>query len=256
MQNRDIPKSLFDHLGDLRGSLVRSAIVLVVFFIIAWIKSDQLTSLFLNSVLETVKTFNGEFIALDILDRFWILVKVSALTAVIGALPFILWEIYRFLKPALKPQELMICRVAFSVGPILFISGVAFWLFLILPKTVEALLSLGPAEVKNMLGLNQFLGFSLFMGLIFGMIFELPIILLALIRVGVLQTSFLVENRRVAIIFMAIFAAVITPSPDAFSMFALLVPMVIFYEITVIVGRLVEKRDVSSRSSMDSATSA
>src|SRR5437660_2127334 len=180
----------------------------------------------------TVKTFN-------VTEAFIVYFKISMITGFVLGSPWIFLQIWSFIAAGLYPHEKRYVHVylPFSLG--LFLAGVALCQFLVIPRAVEALLWFNEwIGLEPELRLNEWLGFAIMMPLVFGVSFQTPLVMLFLERLGILTIDLYRGKRRIAWFIMAVFAAVITPSTDAFSMLFLWVPMSALYELGILLARM------------------
>lgn len=234
-------KALTEHLTDLRNSILRCIVTFILSLSLCWWGGDVIYKALFGKTLSLLETAHIEFIAIDLMDRFWIPLKLSVSGAIILTAPILLFEIQRFLKPGLKENERRLMRAVLIAGPVLCALGAGLWFWLVLPQTTAFLMTMGPQGLKNILSLSQFLSFGLSMGLVFGALFETPLVLLALIKAGVVSAAALAKRRKAALVVLAFLSAVLTPSPDAFTMLVLWAPLVLLFEGTLLVGRIIEK---------------
>ncbi len=172
-------------------------------------------------------------------EGFMVYFKVCMVTAFVLASPWVFYQLWSFVAAGLYPNEKRYVNVfmPFSIG--LFIAGVVLCEVAVLPKAVEALLWFNEwLGFQPELRLNDWLGFAIIMPLIFGLTFQTPLVMLFAERVGFLTIDTMRRNRKIAWFVMAIFAALITPSPDAFSMILLWLPMSLLYELGIILCRM------------------
>ncbi len=181
------------------------------------------------------------------LDGLSLRVKVAGYTAFTLALPVILWQLWRFITPGLKSNEKRYAVPFVASSIVLFGAGAAL-AFKVFPHALQFLGSIGGPSLRQIYSPNSYLGLILALMVVFGVTFEFPVLLVALEVVGVLSPQKLARWRRWAVVGIVTLAAVITPSGDPFSMLALAVPLYVFYEVSIIIGRLVRP---SSRSHQD-----
>ncbi len=179
-------------------------------------------------------------IFLGAIDGFLITVKVIVFLALLVALPVILYQLWAFIVPGLTARERKWAIPFVALSVVLFIAG-GLAAYLTLPKALDFLLSAGGDFVNPLLTVDKYIGFVIFTVLAFGLGFEFPILLISLSAAGVLTNETMRKYRRQVILGLAIFAAVITPSPDPISMLALLIPLYLFYEGAIIVSRLLKR---------------
>jgi len=178
-------------------------------------------------------------------EAFMVWLKVCMVTGFILASPWVFYQLWSFVAAGLYPQEKRYVNVfmPFSIG--LFLAGVVLCEVAVLPKAVEALLWFNEwLGLEPELRLNEWLGFAIFMPLIFGLTFQTPLVMLFMERVGLLSLATMRKNRRIAWFVMAVFAAIITPSPDAISMLLLWIPMSMLYELGIVLCRMQPPRSV------------
>ena len=171
---------------------------------------------------------------LSIQEGFVVFFKVAIMAGFVIASPMVFWQIWAFIAAGLYPQEKRLVHVylPFSLG--LFIIGVLVCQFVVIPKAVAALLWFNEwLDLQPDLRLNEWLGFAIFMPVVFGLSFQTPLVMLFTYMIGVFDIETFKEKRRMAFFLMAVFAAVITPSTDAFSMMFMWVPMCFLYEIGI-----------------------
>jgi sec-independent protein translocase protein TatC len=177
---------------------------------------------------------------LSAIDGFLITVKVIVFLALVIALPIVLYQLWAFIVPGLTERERRWAIPFVGMSVVLFLlGGVAA--YLTLPKALGFLLGVGGDFVNPLLTVDKYVGFVIFTILAFGLAFEFPILLISLTAAGVLSADTMRQHRRYVILGLAIFAAIITPSPDPISMLALLIPLALFYEGAIIVSRLMKR---------------
>jgi sec-independent protein translocase protein TatC len=179
-------------------------------------------------------------IFLGAIDGFMITVKVIVFLALLAALPVILYQLWAFIVPGLTDRERRWAIPFVALSVVLFLMG-ALAAYLTLPKALDFLLSAGGDFVSPLLTVDKYIGFVIFTVLAFGLGFEFPILLISLSAAGVITNETMRRYRRQVILGLAIFSAVITPSPDPISMLALLIPLYLFYEGAIIVSRLLKR---------------
>jgi sec-independent protein translocase protein TatC len=177
---------------------------------------------------------------LGAIDGFLITVKVIVFLALVIALPIVLYQLWAFIVPGLTERERRWAIPFVAISLVLFVMGGAV-AYLTLPKALGFLLGVGGDFVSPLLTVDKYVGFVIFTILAFGLGFEFPILLISLTAAGVLSSDTMRRHRRYVILGLAIFSAVITPSPDPISMLALLIPLALFYEGAIIVSRLIKR---------------
>lgn len=232
---------LTEHLAELRTRLIRIAIYIVVAASLAWVFYDFLFWLITKPMVGILIKDKSSFLLTGFAEGFMIRVQICVVAGIILASPLVTMEIWGFVAPGLTRTER---RTLMWIGPlsiVLFLSGVVLcyvilpnafsWFVLYVPKHTE----LKPDVLKSIL-------FTVKMLFMFGVVFELPIVLMLLGKVGIVSSRFLWQNWRVAMVGVAIVAAVATPSNDALTMMFMAIPVAILYFLSIGLVRLVEKR--------------
>ena len=172
--------------------------------------------------------------AMNITEAFMVYFKVAMMTGFVISSPWVFYHVWAFIAAGLYPHEKRLVNVYLPFSLFLFLSGVFLCQFAVMPKAIEALLWFNEwLGINADLRLNEWLGFALMMPIVFGISFQTPLVMMFLHKVGILSVQIYRDYRRIAWMVMAIFAAVITPSVDAFSMLFLWVPMGLLYELGI-----------------------
>lgn len=249
--------TLMSHLFELRSRLVKCIIAVAlgaaagwaIYFWVLDLLTEPLRDLSDNS--ETLFP-NGEFLATDPLEPFSVRIKVSAYIGIMLAMPVIMWQLWRFIAPGLYKTEKRFAAAFVASSVVLFAAGagIAYWT---LPKALEFLQSMGGSEFVSGYTAQKYLMLIIYMMLAFGAGFEFPILLIFLQMVGIVKTAQLSHFRRWAYVLIAVLTAVITPSADPISMLSLMLPMWVFYEISIIAGKLLTKRKEKRQAAAEAA---
>ncbi len=241
----DANMTLVDHLTDLRYRLVKIAQGLVVGVAVCLYFSDYLFALIRQPILPFLGTTGG-LIFTGVMDKFMAHLKVGFLGGLILTCPYWLYHVWAFISPGLYKKE-RAYAVGFIVsGTVLFLLGVLFVYFFVYPAAFEYLLNFGGDVDKPMITINDYLGFFAMTTIMFGVSFELPVILVILAMMGIIDAAFLKRNRRFAVVALAFVAALLTP-PDVISMVMMLVPMCLFYEASIWVIQVLVKKGQDDR---------
>ncbi|TVQ11107.1 MAG: twin-arginine translocase subunit TatC [Bacteroidetes bacterium] len=252
--------SFWSHLEELRGHLFRSAIAIFILAVGAFIAKDIVFDHIILAPKEPYFITNRAFcwfarlistpalcinqnpveiINIELAGQFKTHIIVSLIVGIIVAFPYILWEFWRFIKPALHPREKANSRGAVLVTSLLFLSGVSFSYFLIAPLTINFLGSYQVSSmVANQIALRSYITTVTMVTFATGIVFELPVIVYFLSRVGLLTPEFMKRNRKVAFILIIGLSAIITP-PDVFSQILVGIPLYVLYEISIGISRRV-----------------
>ncbi|HSJ09368.1 MAG TPA: twin-arginine translocase subunit TatC [Longimicrobiales bacterium] len=247
MKQSRVPRSpsgempFFDHLEELRWRLVWSLLALVIgtgigfwlamrFDLLAWLKRP------LDPYMERT-----ELLALSVTDPFFITFKVALALGFIMAMPVIVYQVWSFLSPALTKREKRAIVPALYLGAVLFSMGVAMAYVYVLPMTLKFLAGFQTETLKYALTAGFYFGFTLKLLIAFGVIFELPVVVLILATLGLVTSRFLREKRRFAIAGMAVTAALITPGDAITATVFMMGPLILLYELSILLARLVER---------------
>lgn len=250
--------SFFEHIEELRWHLLRAAAsVLIVTVVVFLLKDFVFQQVILGPTSPDFITYrliceyfpdvcfypqHLQIITRDIQEQFLSHIKVSMWLGFIVAFPYILYELWKFIRPGLYKKEIKAARGMVFLCSMLFLSGVAFGYFIITPIAVTFLASYSVSpEIANTTTLAALVNSITMFTLPVGLIFETPVILYFLAKIGLVSGSFLTQYRRHAIVVIVIVAAVITPSPDVFSQMMVAVPLYLLYEVSIIVVKRIDK---------------
>jgi len=256
--------SFWEHLEELRWHLVRSILAILVLAIAAFFSKDLifnqiilapkssefitnrglcLLSQWLASVWQAfptdalcIKDFSLKLINIKLAGQFLIHLYISIFAGVIVAFPYIIWELWRFIKPALYKTEQQYTRGAVFWSSFLFILGISFSYFVIVPMAVLFLGSYNVSEnVENQIALNSYISTVVSLTFAVGLVFEMPILVYFLTKVGILTPDFMRKNRKAMVVVVLIISAIITPA-DVFSQILVAIPLLFLYEISILVS--------------------
>ncbi|MBL0341422.1 MAG: twin-arginine translocase subunit TatC [Bacteroidetes bacterium] len=261
-KNPNTEMHFLDHLEALRWHLVRSAGAIVVFALVAFLNPDILfDKIILGAKNPDFYTYRvlcwlSEKLSLDMCinkipfslinitmsGQFTTHIYISFIAGFILAFPYFLWEIWRFIKPALSTKERKYSRGVVFFSSVLFLSGVLFGYFVISPLSINFLGSYQiSTQVANQISLDSFISIVTMLTLSSGVVFELPVVIYFLSKIGIVTPSFLRTYRRHSMVVILIIAAVITPSPDITSQILVAIPLFLLYEISIGVSAIVAR---------------
>ena len=228
------------HLVILRKYLFKIVAVLIGLFF-CLLPFANSTYQLLSEPLRAQLPATSTMIATDVTATFMAPFKLNFFLALMITMPFILYQLWSFIKPALYAKEKSLALPLLLGSIILFYLGISFAYFVALPSILHFFISVAPETVAPMTDINSYLNFCLKLFLVFGLTFEIPIITLVLILIGVVSTEQLVEKRKFIIVACFFVAMFVTP-PDALSMIMLAIPMWLLFETGLLTGKLIEKR--------------
>jgi sec-independent protein translocase protein TatC len=230
--------TLVEHLTELRHRLVVSLFALVPAFIIAFAFHDNLIG-WMRDLLPPDKQNN--LVTLGVTEPFTTAVKVSMIAAIAIVLPLLLWQIWSFLAPAMEQNTQRVISVFVVIATALFATGVAFCYVIVLPKALQFLTNFDEDLYTNQIRASYFLTFVAMTLLASGLAFEMPIFILALVRIGVLSSAKLRRNRRIGIVLMVAFA-ILLPTVDPVSLFFEVIPLLVLFEFSIWLAVYMERR--------------
>lgn len=235
-QTEEPPTSLpfLEHIEELRWRLIKVIVAIIVFAIGAYFFADKLID-YLVKPVGTVYFRNPT-------GAFMIRVKVAGFAGLVLATPVVLYQFWMFVIPGLYKREIKYLVPVTILGTLFFIGGGAFCFFLVVPQAMQFLQSFATDTLKPLIDVSDYFSFVFWMCVAFGAVFQLPIVAYFLGRIGLISSSTLSRGRRFALIAILVVSALITPTPDAFSMLLLAVPLYILYEISIVVVRLTAVR--------------
>ena len=244
--DQETSMNFLDHLKELRQKLIYSIIFFILSFIVSFYFSQSIFEFLAKPLTSILKDGNG-LIYTALQEAFLTNVKVAFFTAAFISFPFLSFQIWSFISPGLLKKEKKISLPSLIAIPFLFLLGAAVVYYLISPIAWKFFLSFQTSQADSInitlqAKMNEYLSLMMTFIFAFGLAFQLPVVLLLLIRVGVLTIQQLVSFRKYAIVLAFIFAAIITP-PDPFSQISLALPVIILYEVSILISRFLSKKD-------------
>lgn len=255
MPNNDNPQSFWDHLDELRSCLIRMIIAVLVCGVVAFCFKDLLFRIMLAPKEASFITyqlierltgrawdFSLSLINIDLAQQFIIHMKVAFYFGLLCVSPYLLYELFKFIAPALYTSEKKHAVKALVGGCLMFFAGVLLNYFIIFPVTVRFLGSYQvSAEVANIISLESYISALLMLSLTLGILFEIPILCWLLAKFGLLTEAPMKKYRRHAIVVILILAAIITPTADAFTLTLVALPIYLLYEVSILIVKKTAK---------------
>lgn len=235
---------LLDHLIELRKRLIYALVGFFLVFFVTFYFAKPIFSFLIQPALSD----GYKVIVLDIFEFFFVTVKLSGFVALIVGFPLIAVQIWMFVAPGLYRHEKRAFVPFLVATPFMFYAGCLVMYYVVLPYVINFMLTVyAPPDIEKTLRSSDYLERILQLVFAFGFAFEVPVLLTLLVQVGIVTTDGLRSKRRYAIVVAFIVAAVLTP-PDVVSQLALAIPLIVFYELSILIGRVIErKRDAADK---------
>ena len=232
------------HLEELRDRLIKSLIAVGVCFFIAFWFQKELFEILKRPVAET------EFITTSIQEGFFTYLKVSLLAGLLLAAPVILYQFWIFVAPGLYTKERRLLLPVVILSSFFFVGGALFGYFIVFPIGFEFLLSVTPSTIIPRLSMKEYLSFSAKLLLAFGFVFELPLVLTVLAKLGIVSVGTLRKNRKYAILLFFVGSAILTP-PDVVTQVMMAIPLMGLYELSILGAKVFGKKSTESSTKPD-----
>lgn len=237
--------SLIEHLGELRFRLTRAAYVIFFGTCLAWGISDQLFNIIRKPIEPYLPT--GGLVYTGPIDKFMAHIKIAFVAGLVLSAPLWLYQLWKFIAPALYRNERKMATGFIFFGTFQFVLGVLFSYFVVLPMAFKFLMTFGGDVDKPMITIDHYLGFFTQTAVVFGLTFEMPVVITFLGMMGIVSQRFLKEKKKYAVVAITAVSAVVAP-PDALSMILLMIPLWVMYEISIVIVGFFEKKKALSES--------
>lgn len=230
---------LTGHLDELRRRIIYCVIVVLVCVIVAFIFHDRVFAVLMRPLAGTRV---DKLTTLGVTEAFMQILKVSIYAGLVVSLPFMLYQFWAFVMPALYEREKRSVLPYTAATTVLFLGGVVFAYFVVLPVGLKFLIGYGGEAFNQLLQAERYITFVVTFMLAFGVVFELPVVMLLLAWAGLVGYKSMRKVRRYAIVIEAVVAMILTPSQDPLSMALMLIPLILLYEVGIWLARMVAKR--------------
>jgi len=229
------------HLEELKKRLVRSLIVIGIGFGVCYFFKDGLFNIITRPLLKVMPK-DSYMIYTSLPEAFFTYMKVAFFASLFMTAPFWLYQIWKFISPGLYPREKKYVIPFVLTSTFLFVGGILFAYFLALPPAFGFFVEFSTDSLRPMFTMREYLSFALKLLLAFGVSFQLPVFIFFMTKVGIVDSRLLAKQRRYAILIIFVAAAVLTPSPDAFTQIIMAIPLMILYEMSVFIAKFAEKK--------------
>lgn len=243
MENQQLPEApLTEHLAELRTRLIRIILALIIGTVVAFTKANYIFELLKQPLLKVNPNLKLYFLSPT--EPFFTAFKISFLAGFILVSPFVFYQIWKFIEPALYEHEKKLALPFVIFTTLFFALGCLFSFYFVLPVAIGFFINFGNIQLgaEAIFSVKEYISFVLRMIFAFGITFELPVILSLLARLGIITPEFLIKSRPYFIVLAFIVAAVLTPTPDVFSQLMLAVPLILFYEFSIIMAKVLYPR--------------
>ncbi|MCO5233103.1 MAG: twin-arginine translocase subunit TatC [Chitinophagales bacterium] len=256
--------SFLDHLEELRWHIIRSVIVIFIFTVVAFLnkriifdyilfgptRPDFPTNIFFCWISERVPFLNMcsanleyHFINTDLAGQFMMHIKMSFIVGFVVAFPFVFWEFWRFIKPALYKNEVQSTKGIVFFSSVLFVLGCCFGYFIIAPFSINFFYSYSAIEIaQNFISIDNYIANVISMVIPTGIMFELPMFVYFLSKIGMIGPELLTKSRRFAFVIILFVIAIITPQGDMISLVLISSPVLILYEVSILISKRVSRK--------------
>lgn len=232
----DNDESFLSHLVELRSRLVRALLAIVIVFACLFPWSKEIYTLFAQPLLNSLPT-GGQMIATDVIGVFLVPMKVTLMVALVVALPYVLYQVWAFVAPGLYRHEKQLALPLVFASVLLFFTGMAFAYFVVFPAVFGFMAKVAPEGVAWMTDIDKYLSFVLTTFVAFGCAFEVPVVVIVLVRTGIVSIEQLRSWRPYVIVGAFVIGAVFTP-PDIISQLMLAVPLCLLFELGLVLARI------------------
>lgn len=231
---QDQSMNLVGHLDELRNRIIVTGVAFIIFFIAAFIYVQEIYDFF-------VRGLDFKLTVLSPTEIVWVYMQIAGIAAIALTIPVLAWQLWLFIRPALKPIEQKVTLSYIPALFILFIAGLCFGYFFIFPIVFDFLLGLAGENMQNMFTIEKYFGFLLRITLPFAILFELPVIVMFLTSLGIIDPVKLSKIRKYAYLVLAIVSAIVTP-PDFLSQTLVMIPLCLLYEISIQLSKVVYRK--------------
>jgi sec-independent protein translocase protein TatC len=254
-EDSGLQETFLSHLFELRDRVIKSALAIIVVFVSLVYWAPDIFHLFAQPLLDSLPA-GGKMIVTDVTGSFFVPMKVTMLVAFMIALPVVIYQLWAFIAPGLYQHErkLVVPLVVSSYS--LFIFGMAFAYFLVFPTVFNFMASYNaPLGAEMSTDIDKYLGFAMNTFLAFGLTFEVPVVVVVLVSMGIVPLEKLREIRPYVIVGAFVISAVVTP-PDVLSQLLLAIPMTLLYELGLLIARFYVPKPTEDEPAADQSTSA
>ena len=226
--------SLSAHLTELSSRIIKCLVATGLGSVVGYF--------YIQEIMHYITLPAGKLYYMQPAEAFFTYLKVACVAGFLLALPIIFWQVWRFFLPALTTRERMVLGIVVPTSVVLFFCGLAFSFFLVLPAGIKFFLGFGNTELEALLSVDKYFDFVIMFVLPFGFIFELPLVITILGKMGLITSAFLKKYQRIIIFLSFVVGALITPTPDVFTQSMIALPIIVLYEVGYFIVRYILRR--------------
>ena len=226
--------TLIAHLTELRSRLIKCLLAVAV--------GSGVGYYFIDDIMHYLTVPVGKLYYMQPAEAFFTYIKIAVVVGFLLALPVIFYHVWRFFLPALTPAERLVLGIIVPVSVILFFLGLAFSFFLVFPAAIMFFKGFGNEELEALFSVNRYFEFVIMFVLPFGFVFELPLVITILGKMGIITSAFLQKYARIVIFLSFVIAAVISPTPDVFTQSMIALPMILLYGVGYLIVRFILRK--------------
>lgn len=231
-------QTIIEHLEALRSSLIIATVAIIVAAVFCFYYSEQILAI----ITSPLRSLNENLIVTGVTEAFFVKLKLSFYCGFVLAFPAVVWALWRFMKPALYPSERKYVYIFIPLAVGLFTVGVLFAYFGILSLVLNFFIYIAGENLETMFKVDQYVSFVLAFTIPFGLVFELPVVVFFLSKMGIVRYEAMARNRKYALLAIVVLAAALTPGPDPISQMLMAGPVYLLYEISIWVCKFAKPR--------------
>jgi sec-independent protein translocase protein TatC len=250
--DHDKNMSVIEHLTELRRRIIVSAVAIILGMVVAFVGKDFVFGI-IKRPLVRMEGVEADLVTFSPTEPFMTVLKVSIYAGILLALPIVLWQVWAFIMPALYEREKKSVLPYVIFTTLLFVAGVVFAYSVVLPVGLSFLVGYGGDIFVQQLRASEYISFVSLFVLAFGVVFEMPAVMLMLTRAGIVDHHRLRSVRKYAIVAIAAAAMVLTPSQDPVSMLLMMGPLIVLYEVGIVLSRISSRRQAKRNAATEEA---
>lgn len=230
-------QTFISHLEELRTAILISVVAIVIGASVAFYYNEQILAV----IVSPLSSLQQTLIVTGVTEAFFVKIKLALYAGFVLAFPVVVWSIWRFIKPGLYPHERKYVYVILPVTVLLFTGGVLFSYFGILPLVLNFFIYIAGENLETLFKVDQYVSFVTAFTIPFGLVFELPVVVFLLTKIGVIKPESMANNRKYALLAIVVVAAALTPGPDPISQLMMAIPVYFLYEVSIWVSKWAAK---------------